>query len=306
MSSGAGPPSRLVLGSAQWGQEYGIANRHGPPDEHELGQILATAAAAGIRAIDTARGYGPSEGVVGRLTSGDARWEIVTKLADDLPVDDGSAAEALEAARQSLIASMEALRRDRLAVVLLHRASHRLAHDGAIWRLLRKERERGTIGSIGVSANSPEEAFALLDDPQADAVQVATSLLDQRLLRAGFFERARERSLRVFVRSVFLQGVAHLSPAELPEHLAGLGPPLAAIRDWAVEHDLPPTTPYLQFARRLHTEVVIGVERHHQLLDNLAAWEAPGVPGDTLRSLADAVPELDRELLTPSLWPRGD
>jgi aryl-alcohol dehydrogenase-like predicted oxidoreductase len=294
-------PSRLVLGSAQWGQPYGIANRQGPPDEPELERMLETATAAGIETIDTARAYGPSEALVGRLTAGDGRWKIVTKLADDVAPPAGSARDALEAAQHSLEASRQALRRDHLDVVLLHQANHRVVHDGALWRLLIEERHEGRIGAIGVSANSPEEAYAVLGDTHADAVQVATSLLDQRLVRSGFFGQAEQRGIRVFVRSVFLQGVAHLSPEALPAHLRALGPIIRSIGEWARVREQAANAPYLQFVRTLPAAVLIGVERNEQLTADLDAWGSP-VPIDALRSLADGIPDLPSELLTPSMW----
>jgi aryl-alcohol dehydrogenase-like predicted oxidoreductase len=289
------------LGSAQWAQPYGIANRTGPPSPDELQKILDTATAAGIHTIDTARAYGSAEELVGRLTAGSGGWRIVTKLADDA-VKSG-AGDTLAAARESLEASRLALRRKRLDVVLLHRAAHRLAHGGALWRSLVEERERGTLGELGISVDSPQEAFAALEDPELDVIQVAASLLDQRLVRSGFFERARDRGVEVFARSIFLQGVAHLRPDELPPHLIELAPVVRAIRAWATDHRQPPAAPYLHFARLLAASVVIGVERNGQLEEILRTWLDPMPAADDLRALTDAVPDLDARLLTPSRWP---
>ena len=292
---------RLVLGSAQWSQDYGIANRTGPPGLHELQRILDTATAAGIQTIDTARAYGPAEELVGRLTAGSGGWRIVTKLADD--VAGPGARDAIAAARKSLEASRQALRRERLDAVLLHRAEHRRAHGGALWRSLVEERDRGTVGELGVSVDSPEEAFAALEDPELDLIQVAASLLDQRLVRRGFFERAGDRGVEVFVRSIFLQGVAHLRPEELPSHLIDLAPVLRSIRAWATDHGQPPAAPYLHFARLLPASVLIGVERPAQLEEILRTWLGPMPAADVFQALTGAVPDLDARLLTPSRWP---
>src|SRR5690606_30970516 len=103
------------------------------------------------------------------------------------------------------------------------------------------------IGRLGVSAASPAEAWAALADPEVERVQVATSLLDQRLWRAGFFARARQLRKEVHVRSVFLQGVAFLAPDALPEALAPLRDPLARIHAWAAARGLGPADPFLLF-----------------------------------------------------------
>ncbi len=79
-------PRRLVLGSAQWGMPYGIANLAGPPDADELEAMLAQARNAGVRSIDTARAYRDSEDRIGQILRGvhsNEGWRIITKLAPD-------------------------------------------------------------------------------------------------------------------------------------------------------------------------------------------------------------------------------
>ena len=58
---------RLVLGTAQLGMDYGIANRTGAPDPETAKQIIKEAIEAGIREFDTAQAYGCSEKVLGRV-----------------------------------------------------------------------------------------------------------------------------------------------------------------------------------------------------------------------------------------------
>ena len=52
----------------------------------------------------------------------------------------------------------DALGRDVLPAVLLHRFAHRHACGGKLWRTLLAERDAGRIGQLGVSAATPEEA----------------------------------------------------------------------------------------------------------------------------------------------------
>jgi len=69
----------LILGTAQFGQRYGITNFHGPPTEEEIRGILAIAWEKGIKAIDTAAAYGDSETILGKVIS-DAPWRIISKV----------------------------------------------------------------------------------------------------------------------------------------------------------------------------------------------------------------------------------
>ena len=58
--------SQFVLGAAQLGMNYGVANKTGQPNEEESFAILDKAAKNGVTMIDTAQAYGNSERVIGQ------------------------------------------------------------------------------------------------------------------------------------------------------------------------------------------------------------------------------------------------
>ena len=297
-------PRRLALGSAQWGMPYGLANRAGPPDDRELAAMLAGAHAAGLRTIDTARAYGESERRIGERL-GEARdWRVVTKLAPDVHEPGLDIGSTLERTQQSLAASRAALGLDSLPALLLHRFAHRHASGGRLWRLLLAEREAGRIGSLGVSAATPEEAWAALEDPDIEVIQVATSLLDLRLYRQGYFPRARELGRTIYVRSLFLQGVALLPRETLPAFLAPLSPALAMIERNARALGVAPRALYLGFARELPgVHPLLGCETQAQLAALLEDWSSEAVDGAALAALVEALPTHEAELVDPSRWP---
>lgn len=297
---------RLALGTVQWGVDgYGIANQTGHPDLDEVRAMLVAAAGAGVDTIDTAAAYGRAEDVVGRLAPGDGDWRIVTKLAPDVWVPGTDTADALAATEASLARSRRLLRRDHIDVLLLHRPVHRTCCEGAVWSLLRAERDAGSIGRLGISALTPEDAHAALDDPQVEALQVAGSLLDQRLHRSGFFEAARSSGREVHVRSTFLQGVAFLDVDALPAHLSPARPALETIDRWAAERSVPRHVAFLAFAGTLPvSRLVLGCERLDQLESNLSAVAAAAAVTDDIAALARDLPDLDASVLDPSKWPR--
>ena len=74
--------SELTLGTAQLGMQYGVTNRTGQPSR-ELGvEMVRRAIAHGVTTLDTARGYGEAEKVLGAALAGAwrSRVEVVTKL----------------------------------------------------------------------------------------------------------------------------------------------------------------------------------------------------------------------------------
>ena len=296
-------PRRLTLGSAQWGMPHGIANRHGEPDTKELAAILARAKKAGVCSIDTARAYGDSETRIGRATSTQEGWRIITKLDPEVHHEGLGIAETLEGVSKSLEASRRALDSDVLPVLMLHRFAHRHACGGRLWRALLAERDAGRIGSLGVFAATPEEAWAALEDPDIEILQVASSLLDLRLHRQGFFPRARELGRTVYVHGIFLQGVAHLEPGTLPPSLLALVAPMRVIQACASRLGVPTHALFLAFARELPgAHPILGCETDAQLEMLLADWASDAIDAAAITLLVDSLPTLDADAVDPSRW----
>ena len=69
---------KLALGTAQFGQSYGIANINGQVPQSEVSSILRFCEVSGIKTIDTAISYGASETSLG---SADVRnFDVITKI----------------------------------------------------------------------------------------------------------------------------------------------------------------------------------------------------------------------------------
>ncbi|MEA3198292.1 MAG: hypothetical protein QOF32_2344, partial [Gammaproteobacteria bacterium] len=58
---------RLAIGTAQFGQEYGVARRGGGVTFDQAQRILEVAASAGIDTLDTAMAYGDCEAWLGEI-----------------------------------------------------------------------------------------------------------------------------------------------------------------------------------------------------------------------------------------------
>ena len=291
---------RLGLGSVQWGQRYGIANTAGQPSPDDVARMIDLAGQAGVNTIDTARDYGSSEELIGALIPGDG-WRIVTKLTARLPVT--SADDAVTAASASVAASLEALHETVLDTLLLHRLEHMTNWGGAVWRALVALRDEGRIQRLGISALDPTEAWKALEYPDVDVIQVASNLFDQRLDRGGFFDAAVEAGKEVFVRSVFLQGAAHLHPDRLPSHLVDLRGSLIQIREFAASRGWQPFAPFLYYAYGTsRASVLFGAEAVEQLRECLTEWALASERYEAVRELAARIPVLPESVLNPWQW----
>ncbi len=87
---------RFVLGTAQLGIEYGIANRSGRPQNRQACSIVQAAWESGVRFFDTAQDYGNAESVLGdafeeiRARTGNEP-RVITKLSHQVEASDPAA-----------------------------------------------------------------------------------------------------------------------------------------------------------------------------------------------------------------------
>mgnify|MGYP000414659378 FL=1 len=61
--------NKLVLGTVQFGLDYGVNNQSGQVQQSEVNKILQLAKESGIKKIDTSSAYGTSESVLGKSLS---------------------------------------------------------------------------------------------------------------------------------------------------------------------------------------------------------------------------------------------
>ena len=84
--------SQLMLGTVQFGMQYGIANTKGQPSYEDVRAILACAYEGGVNCLDTAAAYDQSEDIIGRALEelGLADRMIVVTKVPTIPADCGS------------------------------------------------------------------------------------------------------------------------------------------------------------------------------------------------------------------------
>jgi aryl-alcohol dehydrogenase-like predicted oxidoreductase len=304
-------PAELVLGSVQLGLAYGAANRTGQPSLGSALKLVHRAADAGITSFDTARAYGDSENRLGEALNARKGIRTVTKLSPlgELKPD-ASPDEVCAAVDASIAASLEALRRDRLDCLLLHRASHMTDFGGAVWDRLLELLEQGTILSLGVSVQSPQEALAALDRSDVQHIQLPFNILDWRWREAGVIDRIRARAhLTVHARSIFLQGLLASDDAALWPQIEGVDAAKllrmvsAFARGFGRENGADLCLAYAR-GQDWIDGVVVGMETEEQLDTNLRLSILPPLPAHDCREIEALIPHVPAQLLDPAQWPK--
>ncbi len=302
--------AELVLGSVQLGLAYGVANKSGKPAHGAALQLVRHAADAGIRQFDTARAYGDSEARLGEALDG-RTVRTITKLSplDDLPVG-ASRDEVRSAVDASIADSLTALRRQRIDCLLLHRAAHMNAFGGAIWERLLERLEDGSVSTLGVSVQSPQEALAALACPGIRHIQMPFNLLDWRWRDAGVIALLEIRTdVIVHARSVFLQGLLAANDPSIWPRIEGVDPSavLKLLADLTEEFGRESSADLcLAYARgqTFIDGVVVGLETEEQLEANLRLSLKRPLGEDECVLVEARMPRLPPCLLDPAQWPK--
>jgi aryl-alcohol dehydrogenase-like predicted oxidoreductase len=304
-----GRPAGLIVGSVQLGLAYGAANRTGKPDRQAALRLVRRAADAGVAGFDTARAYGDSEDRLGEALTG-RKVPTVTKLSPLTELaPDADAGTVVAAVDHSIATSLSALRRDRLDCLLLHRAAHLTAFGGAVWKRLEHYLARGTIGSLGVSIQSPAEAIQALSHPSVRHLQLPFNMLDWRWQDANVVAAIRNRrDVTVHARSVFLQGILAAGDPSVWPAIEEIDAP--ALVSWL-------NASAWTFGRESVADlclayvrgqdwidgVVIGMETEKQLETNLVLSTHPPLSRGDCSTIEACRPRVPAQLLDPARWP---
>lgn len=299
---------QLVLGTAQLGMDYGRVNSTGKPSKQDAVAIVRRAIAHGVNVIDTARAYGEAEAVLGEALTGSwrSRARVVTKL-DLSGIGAGTPKSDVRLlVDASIDASCQALRSDRLDVLLLHNWAHHDLCHGAVWQRLREHQAEGRIPILGASVYQPDEALAALADPAVQQLQIPINILDWRwtpLLKRAIAERP---DVMVHARSALLQGIL-VHPADRWPLIPGFNSAecarkLRAMAEKFGREDIADLC--IAYVRSLSwiTSVVVGCETFEQLEQNLQLFLRPELKSEEVEELERTLPKAPEALLNPAKW----
>jgi len=187
---------KMVLGTAQFGMDYGIANINGKPKKKEVFGILDLACEKGIRQFDTAPGYG-SEALLGEFIMANNLQDeaiVLTKIPSLEGVSDYEKfiRTSLELSLKNLGCSID--------VLFFHNPADSgllLKYPQFFENLLRDY----PVLTLGVSVYETKEVKVLSGCPFELAFQFPFNVLDRR------FEHVNVPEGKRYARSVFLQGL---------------------------------------------------------------------------------------------------
>ena len=283
---------KIVLGSAQFGMDYGISNERGVVARSEVESILTFAKTVGIDTIDTAQNYGQAEQILGEVISNNAlSFNIITKISF----------ENAEKIEELLLLSLSRLKTNKLYGMLFHDFYDFLREPKSLDKLY-EGRKRGRIEKVGFSLYYPKELEFLLENSYVfDVIQVPYSIFDRRFER--FFIRLKEMGVEIYARSVFLQGLVFMAPDALSEHFKNIRPTIISLRNLAKEYNISLSSIALNYVmcNRYIDKVVIGIDSIQQLKKDLELLKEESLIKTIIHKI-DKLQIHDENILLPFKW----
>jgi len=296
--------SEIGLGTTTIGYVYGIGPRDLPPED-EVIEYLHQVVERGVTFIDTGSFYGFAEERIGK--SGVAKLPHVmvsTKCGHIL--DKGeviSDDELAKIMRNDVEASLQKLGLDHLELVQVHGGTAERIKDGSIIPAMQKLKDAGLVRFVGISTRGEEAPLAAIESGFFDVLQLAHSILDQRMTKRVFAE-AQKHNLGIINRSALLKGA--LTPAA--EYLSPVLAPLKKNSDAAkaiagnIGIDLPTLALRFALSHKETGSVLVGTNKLTHLETAIAAAEQGSLPEDVLQELYKLAID-DPMQVDPKNWP---
>lgn len=273
---------KLVLGTVQFGLQYGV-NSAGRPSEDAVKSILAAAAKGGIDTLDTSSAYGNSEEILGECATTEEGFKIVSKF----PKGEVPVAEMFNS-------TLKRLKVDKLYGYLLHHFEV-YKNNPKVWDEFMALKDSGKVQKIGFSLYNPEELQFILDNKSPfDLIQVPFNIFDKKFL--PLMKEVHEKGVEIHVRSTFLQGLFFKNREMLPERLKPMKKYLLQLDDFSKQSGLNISEIALNYNLQnpYIDGVLIGVDNLSQLEMNLASVK--NTPVDI------EIEVKEQELLNPVNW----
>ncbi len=208
---------KLILGTAQFGSSYGVANKNKSGlSKKKITKILNFCRKKKIRFIETAKTYYNVEKKLAE--TGIKDFEIITKIPKlNLKCSTNKLKEEIN---NFFLKSCCNNFKKNLYGLLLHHGEQLLSKKGnIIYNTLLKLKKVHNIRNIGISVHNPLSLKKIIKIYKFDIVQVPFNIFDNRIYDDGIVSELKKKNIKIHCRSIFLQGLLLIKYDKIPKHL---------------------------------------------------------------------------------------
>ena len=286
--------TKIILGTVQFGLNYGINNKTGKPDHNEVKSILDYAFDSKIRLLDTAEAYGNSHEVIGGYhANSNNKFDIITKFSS-LRVD------LQKNISQRIRHHLKILNVDSIYCYMFHNYDDFKKYFALFKTELLELKEASIIKKIGVSLHSNHDIDDVLKFKDVGLIQVPYNLLDNKSKREAVFSKAKGLGVEIHTRSTFLQGLFFKDIADVKGKTAGLRKYLRELKQILGDNDMNSLAINYVYSNTNCDGILFGVDTVEQLQKNIICVNNNKF--DEIFSDIDSIKVEEEELLNPANW----
>lgn len=286
----------MILGTVQFGFDYGINNIKGKPTDDTIKDILDSAYLKGIRFLDTAEAYGDSQLRIGNYHSNSSfKFNVITKFKSSVK----GLPNKIE---ERVLENIRSLNVSNLYSYMFHSFEDFDRYFSQYRKALIRLKDIGSIKKIGVSIYTNDEFEKVLTFDDIQLVQLPYNLFDNSRLRGNLLNKAKEKGVEVHTRSTFLQGLFFKEIHTFSNKIKPLTIYMKEIQRISNKYNILLGDLAINYALRndMINKVLIGVDDVYQLRSNFKSVKRY-IPEAAFVEI-DNIEVKELELLNPSNW----
>jgi uncharacterized protein len=286
--------NKLILGTVQFGLNYGINNTIGQLEKNQVLELLKIAFNQGIRFLDTAELYGDAHEIIGDFHKKNKKlkFKVITKFPHNIKND---------SIKSKVFDYIDILNVTTLEVLMFHSFDSFRSNYKSL-EVLKELKRNGFIGHIGVSVYTNTQLESLLNEDLITVVQLPFNLLDNFNVRGELLDKLKKKGKIIHTRSVFLQGLFFKNINDKTAIVQKLKTELELLKQLTIELNCSMEELALSYSLSQQNidNIIIGVDSIFQLKNNVRAASYK-IEQETLKHVNNIQVE-NLELLNPSLW----
>ena len=193
---------KLIIGTANFGLNYGIKNNYNKLSFEKIKKILNYAKKNKIQVIDTASSYGDAELKIGKVKLKNFKYiskvKITKKKNEDIKK---------EIYRQ-FNKTLNNLNQKKIYGILIHNLlklnNNQIATAYESLNILKKNKK---ISKLGFSTYGDYKIKYILSKFNVDIIQTSANVIDNRAFTKELLDLYKRKKVKIHVRSIFLQGL---------------------------------------------------------------------------------------------------
>jgi len=286
--------SKLILGTVQFGIDYGVNNTTGKLGGNQVLDLFKIAYDHGIRVLDTAEVYGNAHQIIGDFhkKNDSSKFKIITKFPHSIKHN---------SIKNKVLEYIEQLAVNSIEVLMFHSFESFKTNYKAIVTL-EELKSKGHIKNIGVSVYTNVHLKQLLNEDLITVIQLPFNMLDNFNVRGDLLDQLKKKGKSIHTRSAFLQGLFFKNTNDKTPIVQKLKTELEILDQIIIESNC--SMEELALSYCLHQKnidnVIIGVDSIFQLNANIKA-SSYSIGHDVIKGINN-IKVKDLDLLNPSLW----